>query len=99
MQASRVAGILTQNFKLTDETGFAMLSKFYTLQHYSQSHRPHSSWLFQDLIGTIPLFHHSIPKAVNGGTVSGAHSCHWLFLGSKEADGFVNTTAIVKYHK
>ena len=49
------------------------------LQRYSQSHRPHGSWPFHDLPGTIPPFHHSNCKAVNGGMASGGHS--WLFHG------------------
>ena len=40
------------------------------LHCYSQSCQPHSSWLFHDLTGIISSFQHSIPEAVNGGTVS-----------------------------
>ena len=49
------------------------------LQCYSQSRRPHGSRPFHDLTGIIPLFHHSIPEAVNRRTVSGGHSCQQLF--------------------
>ena len=51
------------------------------LQRYSQSCRPHGSGPFQDLPGTIPLFHHSNPEAVNGGTASGGVPTG-IFLGT-----------------
>ena len=49
------------------------------LQRYSQSRRPHGSQPFHDLIGTIPSFHHSVPEAVNGRTISEGCSCRWHF--------------------
>ena len=50
------------------------------LQRYSQSRWPHGSRNLHDLTGTIPSFHHSIPRAMNGGTVSEGRSCHLYFL-------------------
>ena len=50
------------------------------LQCYSQSRWPQGSRLFHDLTGTIPSFHHSIPEAGNGRTVSEGRSCHLYFL-------------------
>ena len=49
------------------------------LQRYSQSRWPHGCRPFHDLTGTIPLFHHSNPEAINGGTASGDRSCQQLF--------------------
>ena len=50
------------------------------LQCYSQSHWPHGSWPFHNMTSTIPSFHHSVPEAVNDGTVSGDHSCWQHFM-------------------
>ena len=63
--------LLVNNLKIFHDWGF--------LQHYSQSRRPHGSQPFHDLPGTIPLFHHSNPEAINGGTASGGCSNWQLF--------------------
>ena len=44
------------------------------LQRYSQNLRPHGSWPFHDLTGTIPSFHLSVHEAMNGGMVFGGCS-------------------------
>ena len=63
--------------ELTSDVLFWLL-----LQRYSQSRRPHGSWPFHHLPGTIPSFHCSNREAVNGGTASGGGSNWRLFLGT-----------------
>ena len=46
--------------------GDGKFTMFIYSKRYSQSGRPHGSRPFHDLTGTIPLFHRSIPGAING---------------------------------